>query len=402
MVQSVAKNPSPITSEFKLDRIHALDAIRSFALLLGIVLHSTISFQAGYIEQGWPIVDSKPSQELDILFYAIHVFRMATFFFVAGFFGHLALHRNGIIHFLRDRTKRIVLPLLLFWPVCISSISGIILWASYKLYNGQLPPTPKPDDTVASFPLTHLWFLYILAWLYLLALTLRALLSNLDKLIPLRFWLDKSISKATYSTFGPIIAAMPIAIMLYAIPNWAWWGGIPTPDQSLIPLWYSLLIYFFIFCLGWLFDRQRSLLLVLKKKWLFNLLLGTIMVVICLSLAGLESNYLPVTDNKSKFIYACCYAVALTSWTCAFIGAGMRFFSHKNAYIRYLADASYWMYILHFTVVIALQTFFADLSLHWLIKFILINTLTCVVLLVSYHWLVRTTWVGSLLNGKRR
>jgi hypothetical protein len=40
--------------------------------------------------------------------------------------------------------------------------------------------------------------------------------------------------------------------------------------------------------------------------------------------------------------------------------------------------------------------------LHWSIKFPFIVVLATAVLLLSYHFCVRFTWVGAWLNGDRR
>ncbi len=72
------------------ERLHALDAIRSFALLLGIVLHATMSFFLPI-----PALDNSPSTTLGVTFFTIHIFRMSLFFIIAGFFAHLVFHRKG-------------------------------------------------------------------------------------------------------------------------------------------------------------------------------------------------------------------------------------------------------------------------------------------------------------------
>ena len=65
------------------ERFHDLDAVRAGALLLGVALHTTMSF----IEpQVWLIKDASSSTGLAVLFYVIHMFRMMTFFVMAGFF----------------------------------------------------------------------------------------------------------------------------------------------------------------------------------------------------------------------------------------------------------------------------------------------------------------------------
>lgn len=383
-------------------RLHALDAIRAIALLLGIVLHATMSFQIGLTgEGGWPIADSSPSQTLDITFYVIHVFRMSVFFFVAGFFAHLTFHRRGMRDFFRDRSKRILLPLVIFWPICISSIGLVLYWAVVKNSGGDVSGSAAPPVGEAYFPLTHLWFLYILIWLYALTIFGRELVVRVDSNGKLHSIVDALLSRLTNSYLLTPILAVPIVIALNQIGEWLWWGGIPTPDQSYIPVWPSLLIYLYIFTLGWLFDRQRELLNALKQKWAFHVILGLVLIVTCMSIAGFESNYLAVTDQQPKLTYAIFYGWAVTATTFGFIGAGMRFFDSENPRIRYLADASYWIYLLHLSIVMALQTLLMDAPLHWLIKFALINVLTFVPLIYTYKWFVRTSWLGAILNGKR-
>ena len=92
-------------------RLHALDAARAFALLLGIVLHATMSFFM-FI----PVQDPSQSTTLAVTFYVIHVFRMSLFFLLAGFFAHLVLHRRGTRAFAKDRAKRILVPMIVGRP----------------------------------------------------------------------------------------------------------------------------------------------------------------------------------------------------------------------------------------------------------------------------------------------
>jgi peptidoglycan/LPS O-acetylase OafA/YrhL len=65
-------------------RYHSLDALRAFALLLGVVFHAAESFMAGHL--GWAIVDVSPSLTLDVFRHACHSFRMEIFFLIAGCF----------------------------------------------------------------------------------------------------------------------------------------------------------------------------------------------------------------------------------------------------------------------------------------------------------------------------
>ncbi len=84
-----------------------------------------------------------------------------------------------------------------------------------------------------------------------------------------------------------------------------------------------------------------------------------------------------------------------------FLGLFTRFFHQPSAWTRYVADSSYWIYIAHLPLVVALQVAVAKMPLIWQVKYPLIVAIATVVLFLSYHYLVRGTWIGVLLNGRR-
>ena len=68
---------------------------------------------------------------------------------------------------------------------------------------------------------------------------------------------------------------------------------------------------------------------------------------------------------------------------------------------RYLADASYWMYIMHVPLVMALQVAFAQLDWPWFVEYPLLLAALLAVLLLSYELVVRHTAIGAMLNGRK-
>ena len=93
---------TPSTSE----RVHALDAVRGFALLLGVAFHAGFSFIPGLIPGIWAINDRSPSTTLAVVLFASHVFRMSLFFVIAGFFARQLFVRRGARGFWTNRAKR--------------------------------------------------------------------------------------------------------------------------------------------------------------------------------------------------------------------------------------------------------------------------------------------------------
>ena len=92
-------------------RYHDLDALRAYAMLLGILLHGLLSFLPVPI---WPVQDINQSEFYYIPLMFIHGFRMSLFFFISGFFTMMMWQKRGTLTLLRHRTKRIVLPFLIF------------------------------------------------------------------------------------------------------------------------------------------------------------------------------------------------------------------------------------------------------------------------------------------------
>ena len=86
-----------------------LDALRAGAMLMGIVLHASLSFFPSL----WIVTDRRQEPGFGILFSAIHGFRMPLFFVMSGFFSAMLLHRRGCKSLVLHRFKRVFLPLLL-------------------------------------------------------------------------------------------------------------------------------------------------------------------------------------------------------------------------------------------------------------------------------------------------
>ena len=94
------------------------------------------------------------------------------------------------------------------------------------------------------------------------------------------------------------------------------------------------------------------------------------------------------------------YALATWCGALGFIGLALRYLSKESAARRYVADASYWIYLVHLPVVVALQVWVGDWPLHWSLKYPFIVGASLGLLFLSYHYLVRSTAIGKLLNGR--
>lgn len=390
------------------DRLHALDAVRAYALLLGVVLHTAAAFLAGF---PMPIWTDEPSTTAAVIYYVIHMFRMSAFFLIAGFFARMVVERRGINAFVKDRGKRIVVPLVVGLPVVLVTISlGFVLGAlphgvqflqSIAEQQQEMATRLAEQSPGVAGNLAHLWFLYYLLIFYAVALGMRAAVGVLDARGVLASASDRVVAFAMRGLWGPVVIALPLVLYHAPLAGWVEWLGLPAP-QVLTPQPAALVGYGVAFGLGWLLHRQVPLLLDLHRRWLVYLALAIALTIVCLAIAGptpwWQGSRLA---GAERLVYTAAYMTGQWCWIFAFVGAAVRFLSNPHPATRYLADASYWIYLMHMSTIIFFITLLRPYDWHWSIKFVVIAGGSMPILLASYHYLVRFTWIGAILNGRR-
>ena len=385
--------------------MHALDAARAGALVLGVFFHATMSFLPG--PQLWVVRDAE-SPALAVVFYVVHLFRMSLFFLIAGFFARLLYHRLGARGFIRNRLIRISLPFVVFAPLVLAGMAGCFMWAASltgvglrQLAQLQSAQGHAPHG-INAVPLTHLWFLYVLTLLYIGMLGLRRIVTHLDQTCRFRDGVVDAVMRVALGTLGGvIILAAPVAVALALRPNWQGWIGIQAPAIGLVPNGSSLVGYAWAFLIGWCLQRQRTLLPLIERRWAFHLIAALILTVLCLAKDGTQPVLIPREGTGSGLLDTVHYALAVWAWVLGIVGAALRFFSDERPVVRYISDASYWIYIIHLPVVMALQVLVWPLALPAFVKYALVVAGAFAVLLPSYALLVRHTFIGRWLNGAR-
>jgi glucan biosynthesis protein C len=380
------------------ERLHGLDGLRGAALLLGVVLHATLSF---FPAQIWIVADDQKSVWASGLFFVIHLFRMGSFFLIAGLFGHMMLKRRGRAGFIKDRLIRIAGPLAAFWGPVLAGIVAVLIWNAslMGLTAADAPPPPKYDWT--NIPLTHLWFLWVLLWFYAALVIGQAVVARLDRAGRLGRGLDR-LAGGLITPWGPLVLGAPLAVSLWFEPNWIAFFGIPTPDAGLVPDTSALVGFGLAFGMGALLDRRRDLLKRMEiwaPVWV-GLAFGAGTTALMLS-GGPTPVLTPMTDPTSKAMTAAAFGVATYASMFAVVGLALRFWSGHSALRRYLADASYWIYIVHLPLVMAAQVVVKDWPLVWPVKLAIVVVGVMAACLASYELIVRHGFMGRWLNGRR-
>jgi peptidoglycan/LPS O-acetylase OafA/YrhL len=398
--QSASMRPPSLDNS----RLEYLDATRAFALVLGVVFHASLSFMPVFM--GWAVQDVSTSPLVAKFMIVSHSFRMETFFLLAGLFSHLTYRRKGAGAFVRSRVLRIVVPYMIGWfilhPLLVSGwiMGSASLRGSVDVWSGLRGGFQSFSTLPAGiFTGSHLWFLYYLAMITALALGVRGLL------IATGSWYARLVQSAdalvTWLAKSPLSLpnlAVPTAGALWFMNSW----GMDTPDKSLLPQLPVLVIYGGFFVLGWLLERQRELITQFARLTPQRWILAGLGIAAILLLGDIERDPAHSHYLAAHVIYALGYALTMWSLVVLTIGVFHKLCSRSNAFVRYVADSSYWMYLIHLPVVIWLQVAVAEVSLNWSIKLAFISAITITLALVTYDLFVRSTFIGLVLNGRRR
>jgi peptidoglycan/LPS O-acetylase OafA/YrhL len=355
---------------------------------------------------GWAVQDVSTSPLVAMFMTASHCFRMETFFLLAGFFSHLTFHRKGAGDFVRSRVQRIVVPFVAGWfilrPLLVSGwiIGSASLRGSVDVRAGLLAGFQSLSTLPAGiFTGSHLWFLYYLGMITALILTMRGLVKATGAWhVKMVKGADSLVAWLANSRVSLVILAVPTVVTLWFMNSW----GMDTPDRSLLPHLPALAVYGGFFLLGWMLSRQRELISQFARLTAERWILAGLGLAAILLLGPIEQDPTHPHYFAAHIAYALSYALAM--WSLVFLSIGLfkKLCSRPNDFVRYVADSSYWMYLIHLPVVIWLQVAVAALPLHWSLKLAFISMTTIVIALLTYDLFIRSTFIGWLLNGRRR
>jgi glucans biosynthesis protein C len=376
------------------DRIDYFDNLRAMAMTLGVLLHAGLAY-AEPAQDIWLATDRYSSRIMDCSIWFVHLFRMALFFVIAGYFGKLVMARRGAREFLKNRAIRIAGPFVLFWPVLlvlmgatigigmiyIKQPQGIMRLIRDAANDPEFAQTLPARETLTTM---HLWFLYYLMMFSLLAIGLHQRIRWLP-------W-DGLFRRSWLIVLAPILL-VPAAMA----------GGTPlAAPESFIPTWWPFAFYGFFYLAGWQLRGRESIL----DHWLpwalpLTVLIGVAYVGYYRLVPILDiNNFIPLA-GVWLIIEAVLTAYLSVGLVVLSLLMGRRWLVGRSKVMRWVADASYWTYLIHLPIVIFLQILLVEADLSVWIKFPVAVLATLFICGITYVVFVRYTPIGWLLNGKR-
>lgn len=361
------------------DRIHYMDNLRASAMLAGVVFHAALAYSP-FVRDFWPTADVGNSVGVDVFAWFGHMFRMPLFFVIAGFFTALLVRKRGVGGMFRNRLSRVLMPFLIFTPLVVVAMHWLTTEAASSVRNPS--PVLKWIKQQGSLPLApsiaHLWFLLYLMYFFVLVWVISTF-----EVKSLPSWLT-NLRPWTLVGIAPLLLVPALA------STTAPW---PAPESFLPQLW-ALVLFGFYFALGYLIFLRESLLEQLKSYTPFLLVLGLVAYGFFLGFMDTRQPSVPL-----KWLLAALEAYSGLWLTLCCMQAGKTWMNGQSGVMRYLADASYWVYLVHLPILFAIQYRLLDVDGAWPMKFAVSVLATSLLSLASYQLLVRNTFIGRLLGG---
>lgn len=328
------------------------------------------------------------------LLHWLHLWRMPLFFAVSGFLAAMTLSRWGVARQLRSRLKRIGIPLAV-GMVTIVPLVGLILIGLSHLYHGDRPSGPKPfvlENVFRTQPM-HLWFLN---YLLIMSVISVGVVLAIRQLPAIGKRIDQAFRIVVSSPFMVPALGICSGTMLYIGD---FWRAPAVVAQSLIPNPEAFAYYTVFFVFGWLLYRNIGLVPKIESGPGWKLFFGTAFALLGFFLYSRRTHVADPAAFRLPVLIAGAMATWLTMF--GFWGLFARIFAKERYWLRYLADASYWIFLIHVPFLTIASISLAQTDLPIVLRLILAVSFALVCSLATYQLFVRYTAIGRLLNGPR-
>lgn len=380
----------------KTNRIHSLDSLRAIMMLLGLFLHTALTYSVADHQGDWILKDPNSTHLFnDIVVFFIHSFRMPIFFIIAGFFGAMLFYERGVVPMIKNRLKRITLPFVVFlfllWPIYLFTLIYTntifvqqpdalgVSWQKFVKEYTLFPPSTF-----------HLWFLYYLTWISGMSITIGLLARYTPKINSTIKQLFNWIIQRAFVRVGLLSAFVFLTLIIFKKTV------ISNSDSFNIKL--DVYIVFSVFYLvGWLlFKTKKHLNSLSQNAWLC-----TILGIILASAFGLTVTILGINPNDYTAPFVLMHTIFVSLLTFGITGLFIRYANKYSKTMRYISDSSYWVYLIHLPLTTILPAFICHWPLSAIAKFFVVSMVSAVISFLSYHYFVRNTAIGKFLNGRK-
>ena len=334
-------------------RLHYIDWLRVLAVLLLFPYHVTRVFN----EEAFYVKADEVSAALNVVLGFVSVWHMPLLFLLAGASTYFALRRRSSREYLGERFTRLGVPFLIGVFILLIPVQT---WYGARFNSGYTESLwhylasgdflrwniQEGGDYFGGFGFGHLWFIFVLLLVAVIALPL---LANDGRGGRLLRGLSRRLARPAWWPLA--------ALLIYA------GEAVPDPTGALTPFYYLV-----FFVLGYVAVCDPGFMQAAERYRLPALATGVVLAAVWVLTPGLRD----ALPDPSLQLAALNLLGALASWLVILgaLGYGRRYLDRTSPALSYLGEASYPVYLLHQTVIVIAAYYVVDLAaaepLQWL------------------------------------
>lgn len=368
---------------------HDIDWLRVLAILLLLYFHTAMIFTA---EWGWHIKNPETSHLFLEFNYFLRHFRMPVLFVISGIGTGFALGFRSPRTYLRERAKRLLVPLVFGIFVIVPPqiyLERVAQGAGYSSYLAFLPTVlefrPYPAGNLSWH---HLWFV-----LYLFGYSVVALPLFLHLRADAGTRIRAALARLARGP-GLYLAALPLGLILAALMPVA-----PGP-QNIVDDWAHLLFYFVFFLYGYLLGNDDALWRTLADRRRTSLGLA-LLAITAINVIRWNGNDPGLGYTTPSALFQGLVAFNSWCWVLAILGYGKHYLSFRNRFLDYANEGIYPFYILHQTVIVVVGFYVVQIEEGILAKFLFTSTISLLGTVALYEFCVRPYRLTRFLFGMK-
>jgi len=356
-------------------RLYFLDNLRTFLILLVVLLHAGIVYET-ILEDTWIVSDPSKNSSIGLIRMYLDLFVMFIIFFISGYFIPRSLKNKTSWEFIKSKFKRIMLPWIMAVFTLIPAYKVIFLysrglpqeeWYSYFHIFERVGGNPYlfSDNPVQNW----LWFLPVLFLFQVVYLGL-----SKTKALSMKL----SLKTGVILTF---VVSLAYSLVISFNDLSGWFNS---------PLFHfqreRLIVYFMVFLLGSLcyslnvFGSNKKD----RKSYIWANVVLTLAVsvftVVALNLffnmISPDRNYYFVSELVDRIAYYITMLLSMLSFLYVFIYMFRFYFNKSNGLMTQLNKNSYQVYIIHVVVLGAIALPMMHLNIPAFVKFIVLTIVT--------------------------
>ena len=398
----MSPSSSSARTEKPVARLYAIDWLRVSVMGVVYLFHVLRIFDT---DPSSAIKNAQTSVLASVYTFFANQWQMAAFFLLAGASTRFSLRSRTARHYLGERVKRLLVPLvfgsvvLVPWYAYLSALNRGSFRGSWLAYLPLHFPriwliiktTPEYHHGMAVlFAVSwHLWFL---GYLFVFSAAALPLLSR--GLEGPRSLLVQRLAAFSVRPWGLALLGAPIVVIRMALN-----ARFPAYLD-----WSDALAWFAVFLFGWLLLADPRFLSAVQAQ------AGAWLVAGCAGFASLLATHLggylqrwldqpAYTWDYLLFQFLC--GVHTWAWLIGITGMTLRRLNFTNPWLDYAGEAVLPFYIIHYVVILTIASFVVQWQVAIFWKFLVIGSTSFVVTSAIYELMVRRNPLLRTLLGMK-